>query len=207
MGKKKNHKKLSKKKKGKKKSSFKKSIDKLNIHFLILGVFSLLVGIYSINDKTAIRTNALTIIDATLKGDIHFLKGRRTEYNCYIYTKEYTADFVVPKGAAPGNINGLLRDLKKGDHIQLSIMNWESSSLKDDSKDITIYAISHNYKPIYTLDDYNTNITNYDYRIGVLLTFVGCLLLLSAFGLITLRQGFIICVAFIVIVIFIKLFI
>lgn len=177
MGKKKNHKKLSKKKKGKKKSSFKKFKDDINFPFLILGIFSLLVGIYSINNKTMINTSALTTIDATLRSDIHFLKGKRAKYNCHLYTKEYVAKFIVPIGAAPGNINGLIRDIKRGDSIQLSIIDGEP----DDYEHLTIYAISHNNHPIYTLADYNRNTSGYNYRLGIFFMIGGIALLIGAF--------------------------
>ena len=182
----------------------KKKKTEINYYFLIIGLLILIPPILFPNER--LNREDVTQINISLHSDIKTIKGRKGNYSYKFWSKEYKSEFVINRGSTPNHSYSLMKNLKENDVLTISIKNKNRANLKNKIKRIPIYSMSTKNSNIFSLKEFNEYNKMYDFRLNVITGFIGLLMILNSFSLLSKYQNYFLVGSFAFMVLLMRVF-
>lgn len=175
-----------------------------NWFFIAGGLLLLFIGIVRLKrpqEKTELKS-----ITVELLKDIENIKGRRSSIDFKFWTKEYENQFNILKGSITSGERQNIKELKKGQKLELLISETDIGNLGKSKKGITVRALKKEEKTLLSEEDFNKNRFAYKNRINIFAIFGGFMLFINGLKSIPNKINYLIAGIFGGLILLMKLF-
>ena len=157
----------------------------INWYWLIAGILILYFNLsrFSISKKDI---GNLDVITVNLDKDIININSRESGIEYKFRTQQYKAQFNILKGSISNVQRNDISELKKGEQIDLFIINSEIEYLDSKSEEITVHGLIKDGVSLLSVDEYYRNRKYYKIRILVIALFMSIMLIAN--GIIDIRS-------------------
>jgi len=161
--------------------------NKTNWFYVVLGLL-FIVAWFFFSSKKETTEDVLVSKTVVVEHVIRMVGSFRETNNYKLSATNYEASFVIEKG------NGQwkrLDSITKGDSLIVKIFNKRIHDLGDKTEEIPICSLIRNGELIYSLEDYNSSQERYSNRKSMFYIFIGLLLFLRGFQIISSKISYV----------------